>query len=86
MRESIDVNTARLTDAELRTLRGTYAAMSLSESSRTVSAWYAQLARAIDGVLTGRVLEWVGILNDSAVPPSWQIAVDTLPPEGGECR
>jgi hypothetical protein len=86
MRELIDVNTARLTDAELRTLRGTYAAMSLSEPSRTVAAWYAQLARAIDGVLTGRVLEWVDFLNDPVVPPSWQVAVDTLPPEGGECR
>ncbi len=86
MSESIEVRTGRLTDAELLTLRGTYAAMSLSEPSRTVSAWYAHLARAIDGVLEGRVLEWVGILNDPAVPPSWEIAVDTLPAEGGDCR
>jgi hypothetical protein len=67
--ESIEVRTDRLTDAELRTLRGTYAAMSLAEPSRTVSAWYADLARAIDKALSMRVFEWASLVQAADLPP-----------------
>jgi hypothetical protein len=68
--ESIEVSTARLTDVELRTLRGTYAAMSLAEPSRTVSAWYADLAHAIDRALSARVFEWANLVHAATLPPT----------------
>ena len=80
--DKLHADAHRLTDAEVRTLRGTYQAMSEDpELSRPVREWYGQLAEGMASVLSARCWQWAEVLSDPAVPPSWEVAVAALPPD-----
>ncbi len=85
--DDLTLSASKLTDAQVRLLRDTFAQMACDPvDGRSVQKFYADAAINLNAVLERRAWQWVRLLSDPAVPPSWQVAVDTLPPEGGDCR
>ncbi len=82
MSEHVRVNVEPLTEAELQLLAEAFRGMALDGSlSRPVACFYADAALGLRAVLAGRERQWLDLLADPAVPPSWQVAVDALRPE-----
>jgi hypothetical protein len=55
--------------------------MALDRSlSRPVACFYADAALGLRAVLAGRERQWLDLLADPVVPPSWEVAVDALRP------
>jgi hypothetical protein len=79
MADVIRVAAERLDESQLRHLRDTYAGLSVSgDLPDWQRRWYADLAHALNAKLGDRVMEWASVLDDPAVPPSWDVAVAAL--------
>ncbi len=87
MSEHVRVNVEPLTEAELQLLAEAFRGMALDGSlTRPVACFYADAALGLRAVLAGRERQWLDVLADPAVPPSWEQAVATLPPKGPDER
>jgi hypothetical protein len=85
MRDEITVAVDRLTDGQLDELARTYERFAaVGDFPEWGRRWYSDLAASIRQRQQGRAIEWLCILDDPAVPPSWDVAVAALPADNGE--
>jgi hypothetical protein len=81
MRDEIHIPIDRLDESQMRQLMNTYASCAEGDFPEWGKRWYASLADALGQALQVRAMQWLGVLSDPAVPPSWDVAVSALPPE-----